>query len=99
MGIRPASRIPRNALNATFALWYGEHEMQVPDNAKDMFTAAGRRMGRGPEFFISTSGKLENEATEIVDPYAESGPAAWLARETRPPAAGASASTTAVRST
>jgi replication-associated recombination protein RarA len=55
-----------------------EVKREVPDYALDGHTAAGRRLGRGPEFFLTESSKLENEA-DLEDLYRELGHAAHLA--------------------
>lgn len=51
---------------------YGRREsgwmLEIPDYAKDMHTACGKRMGRGQEHFWTDGVKLNNE-TKIHNPY------------------------------
>jgi replication-associated recombination protein RarA len=68
------------ALYATLLFWEGDREamrIEVPDYAIDAFTTRGRRRGRGKQFFLEESGRMENEV--LPNPYREDGGAAWLA--------------------
>ncbi len=56
--------------------------IEIPDYAFDGHTGRGRQLGRGPEFFLDESSKLENRA-EFEDPYETEGRAAHLANFSR----------------
>jgi len=50
----------------------------IPDYAMDGHTHRGKKLGRGPEYFVNVSSKLENMA-DLEDPYEKEGNAAHLA--------------------
>jgi replication-associated recombination protein RarA len=52
--------------------------IEIPDYALDGHTYRGKKAGRGPEFFLDESSKLENEAM-VEDLYRETGRKAHLA--------------------
>jgi replication-associated recombination protein RarA len=63
----PKSRLVDHALWASYGTEEARHE--VPDWALDMFTARGRRKGRGEEHFEESSALLVNEADIGPDPF------------------------------
>lgn len=65
----PKSRLVDHALWASYGTEEARHEM--PDWALDMFTARGRRKGRGEEHFEESSAQLVGEADLGPDPFVE----------------------------
>jgi replication-associated recombination protein RarA len=80
------ARAPKSGVvvHAWMTFYEGDRQamgMEIPDEALDMHTSRGRRMGRGKKHFLEEAGRLENET--LPDPYREEGVAAWLGTEPR----------------
>lgn len=66
------------AVHAWMVFYEGDRQamgMKIPDEALDMHTARGRRMGRGRQHFLDEAGRLENET--LPDPYRAEAARAW----------------------
>jgi len=78
------ARAPKSGIvvHAWMAFYEGDRQamgMEIPDEALDMHTARGRRMGRGKEHFLEEAGRLENET--LPDPYFAEGASAWTRKK------------------
>ncbi len=57
---------------------------EVPDEARDKHTAAGRRLGRSFRHFVEIGALLVNKAPDVPDPYEAEMTARWLTMDEQP---------------